>query len=276
MVTTGNKKRGRRFDRGGSRTPRSAALAAKLMAVARDPLTLIRETARARRNQYCLSFALNPLAPVRPSRSWMAFHHNDPLIVPSRRPISIIHTAKARHATGPPNPSADFIIGEVRGHDRRTKGRRSRSSGAAYIILQIARVDFDFPAAHSGDGTRDNNCGVAHPSWLHRFLVAPCMTQTPLLIDLLAHPLLLQRLVLAMCVAQMPPLTALLAHPLLLQCLVLVPCVTQTLPLTAPLAHPSWLQRVLTPCVTQTPPYRALCWCTHPFCNSYYTCMLAN
>jgi hypothetical protein len=160
MVTTGNKKRGRRFDRGGSRTPRSAALAAKLMAVARDPLTLIRETARARRNQYCLSFALNPLAPVRPSRSWMAFHHNDPLIVPSRRPISIIHTAKARHATGPPNPSADFIIGEVRGHDRRTKGRRSRSSGAAYIILQIARVDFDFPAAHSGDGTRDNNCGL--------------------------------------------------------------------------------------------------------------------
>jgi hypothetical protein len=31
------------------------------------------------------------------------------------------------------------------------------SSGAAYVSLQIARVDFDFPAAPSGDGTRDND-----------------------------------------------------------------------------------------------------------------------
>jgi hypothetical protein len=36
------------------------------------------------------------------------------------------------------------------------------SSGAAYVSLQIAHVDFDFPAAPSGDGTRnnDNDCGL--------------------------------------------------------------------------------------------------------------------
>jgi hypothetical protein len=41
-----------------------------------------------------------------------------------------------------------------------TKGGQSRSSGAAYVSLQIARVAFDFLAAPSGDGTRDVGPGV--------------------------------------------------------------------------------------------------------------------
>jgi hypothetical protein len=71
--------------------------------------------------------------------------------------------SKSRHATGPPNPSANYVlvvIREVGRHDRRMKGGRSRSRGAAYVSLQIARVDFDFPAAPSGSGTRDDGPGI--------------------------------------------------------------------------------------------------------------------
>ena len=71
--------------------------------------------------------------------------------------------SKSRHATGPPNQSADYVlvvIREIGRHDRRMKGGRSRSSGAAYVSLQIARVDFNFPAAPSGGGTRDDGPGV--------------------------------------------------------------------------------------------------------------------
>ena len=89
--------------------------------------------------------------------------NDDPIIVPSRQPIGIFHTSKSRHATGPPNPIAYYflvVIEYVRGHDRPTKGGRSGSGGAAYVSLQIARVDFDFPAVPSGDGTRNNDRGV--------------------------------------------------------------------------------------------------------------------
>jgi hypothetical protein len=64
--------------------------------------------------------------------------------------------------TGPPNPSAEYflvVIREFRGHDRRTEGGQSRSSGAASVSLQIA-CDFDFPAAPSSDGTYNNEPGV--------------------------------------------------------------------------------------------------------------------
>ena len=76
--------------------------------------------------------------------------------MPSQRTIRIIHTTESRHATGPPNPSADYIlvvIGEVRGHDPRRRG-------ASYVSLQIARVEFDLPATYSGDGSRDDCRGV--------------------------------------------------------------------------------------------------------------------
>jgi hypothetical protein len=76
--------------------------------------------------------------------------------VPSQRTIRIIHTTESRHATGPPNPSADYIlvvIGEVWGHDPRRRG-------ASYVSLQIARVKFDLPATYSGDGSRDDGRGV--------------------------------------------------------------------------------------------------------------------
>jgi len=83
--------------------------------------------------------------------------------MPSQRNIGFIRTAQFCHATGPPNPSADcvlVVVGEVQGHDRMMKGGRSRSSGAAYVSLQIARVAFNFLAAPSGDGTRDVCPGV--------------------------------------------------------------------------------------------------------------------
>jgi hypothetical protein len=74
------------------------------------------------------------------------------LIAPSQRTIGIIHTAQSRRATGPPNPSAEYI--------RRTKGGRYRSSGGAYVSLKMAPVDFDSPAAASGDVTRYDGPGV--------------------------------------------------------------------------------------------------------------------
>ncbi len=83
--------------------------------------------------------------------------------MPSQRNIGFFCTAQFRHATGPPNPSADcvlVVVGEVRGHDRMTQGGRSRSSGAAYISLQIARDTFDFLSAPSDDGNRDVGPGV--------------------------------------------------------------------------------------------------------------------
>ncbi len=88
---------------------------------------------------------------------------SNPLIAPSQCTISIIHTAQFRRATGPPNPSADYflvVIREVRCHDRRTKGGRSRSSGAAYVSLKMVPVNFDSPAAASGDVTRYDGPGV--------------------------------------------------------------------------------------------------------------------
>ena len=83
-------------------------------------------------------------------------HRNDPLIVPSQRTIGIIHTTDSRHATGLPNPSADYIlvdIGEVRGHDPRRRG-------ASYVSLQIVRVEFDLPTTYSGDGSCNDRRGV--------------------------------------------------------------------------------------------------------------------
>ena len=76
--------------------------------------------------------------------------------MPSQRTIGIIHTTESRHATGLPNPSADYIlvvIGEVRGHDPRRRG-------ASYVSLQIGCVEFDLPATYSGDGSRDDRRGV--------------------------------------------------------------------------------------------------------------------
>ena len=164
------------------------------------------------------------------------FHCNGPLIVPSRRTIGTIHTTQSRHVTGSPNPSADYflvVIGEVSGHDRQTMAGWPMQRGSSYVSLQIARVEFDFPATYSGDGRRNDSHGVvssckmgggraalfwaaeaieyalclrqipsicgwlAHPSWLHHFLVVPCLMKTPPLVDPYVHPLWLQHLVLA-------------------------------------------------------------------------------
>ena len=102
------------------------------------------------------SLYLSLVSPPPPCTIQSILHRNDPLIVPSQRTIGIIHTTESRHATGPPNPSADYIlvvIGEVRGHDPRRRG-------ASYVSLQIARVEFDLPATYSGDGSRDDSRGV--------------------------------------------------------------------------------------------------------------------
>ncbi len=107
-------------------------------------------------------------------------------------------------------------------------------------------------ATFSRRAVRDANAplvgSIGAPLVAARFtflVLAPCVAQMPLFCAFLAHPSWLQRLVVVPCVTQM------LVHPLWLQQLVVTPCVMQTPPLTAPLAHPSWLQRlhlVLTVC----------------------------
>ena len=223
-------------------------------------------------------------------------NRNDPLIVPSQRTIGIFTLrTESRHATEPPNPSADYIlvvIGEVWGHDRRTKAGRPRIRGASYVSLQIAYVEFDLPATYSGDGSRDNSRGVvssggmvgacrsvlssgsdgilAMPgkeSSLPRLFGAPfvaafflsramCDANTSFLGSVSA-PLVAAHFAFAPCVAQTPPFLDPLAHPLWLHRFLVAPCVTQTPTLWSPLAHPSWLNCFLVAlCVTQMPPLK--------------------
>ncbi len=155
--------------------------------------------------------AIYQVPPTSPEQFYDIFihirHHDDPLIVPSPRPIGIIHTSQSPHVTGPPNPSADYfvvVIGEVQGHDRRTKGGRSRSSSAAYASLQIVRADFDFPATPPPAIALANTAlvsyppvgwgGRAAPFWVAEAIeYAPCLQQSPLLRAPLAHPSWLQR-----------------------------------------------------------------------------------
>ena len=223
----------------------------------------------------------HPLIDAMIYSSFIHILHWAPLFVTSRRCLfGVIRSDQSRHATGPPNPSADYflvvVFGEVRGHDKRTKGEQSRSSGAAYVSLQIARIDFDFPAAPSGDGTRDDDRGLAvacggmggpcrsvlgggegddrircdrvlpfglcwrsppgcsvlpssrvqckrpldgsvgaHPSWLHRFTLAPCVKQTPPILTPLVHPSWLQCFTFVPCAMQTPPLEGSVGAPLL-------------------------------------------------------------
>ena len=238
----------------------------------------------------------HPLIDAMIYSSFIHILHWAPLFVTSRRCLfGVIRSDQSRHATGPPNPSADYflvvVFGEVRGHDKRTKGEQSRSSGAEYVSLQIARIDFDFPAAPSGDGTRDNDRGLAvacggmggpcrsvlgggdgddriravpaTESSLLDFVGAPLLAaafylravrnaNAPLDGSVGAHPSWLHRFTLAPCVKQTPPMLTPLAHPSW-QRFTFAPRAMQTPPLKAPLAHPSWLHRfTIAPCVTTT------------------------
>jgi hypothetical protein len=224
-------------------------------------------------------------------------NRNDPLIVPSQRTIGIFTLrTESRHATEPPNPSADYIlvvIGEVRGHDRRTKAGRPRIRGASYVSLQIACVEFDLPATYSGDGSHDNSRGVvssggmvgacrsvlssgsdgilAMPgkeSSLPRLFGAPFVAAfytatfhiravrdaNASLDGLFGAPLMAASfLSRAMCDANNSLLGSVSA-PLVAAHFAFAPCVAQTPPFLDPLAHPLWLHRFLVaPCVTQTP-----------------------
>ena len=184
------------------------------------------------------------------------------LIAPSQRTTGIIHTAQSRRATGPPNPSADYI--------RRTKGGRYRSSGGAYVSLKMAPVEFDSPAAASGNVTRYDGPGVVSSGGMgglcssvlgggggggDRIQVVPATESS--LLRLFGAPLAFATF--SPRAMRDPhasrddsvgaPIMAatflLLTYPSLLHRFLVVPCVTQTPPLTAPLAHPSLLQRLV-------------------------------
>ena len=53
-----------------------------------------------------------------------------------------------------------------------------------------------------------------HPSWLHRFIIAPCLIHTPPFWTWLVHPSRLHRLIIAPCLRQTPPFWTWLVHPL--------------------------------------------------------------
>lgn len=76
------------------------------------------------------------------------------------------------------------------------------------------------------------NTIMLHPVWLHCFLLAPCVIQTPPLTTILSHPLMLHNFFLS----------------------TFAPCVFYQLhPSTAPLPHPLALHRFFTLCVIHTP-----------------------
>jgi len=111
-----------------------------------------------------------------------------------------------------------------------------------------------------------------HPSRLHRFITAPCVTQTHPFLGWLVHPSKLHRFLANVAfvpwVQQTPPLITPLVQPSWLHCFftrlfTFAPCVQHTPPFCAWLVHPSWVQSfLLATWVPHTPPFTTL-W-VHP------------
>ena len=119
------------------------------------------------------------------------------------------------------------------------------------------------------------------PSYRFTSPFAPCVQQTPPLINPSVHPSKLHRFLFAPFVTQTPPSG--LDWYILQSCIVFppshlafAPCVQQTPPFWTKLVHPFKLQRFLTliaPCVTQIPPLTT--WLVHPLKLHRLTSLLA-